>query len=71
MQNHVFVIGTNKQPLNAVTPARARELLTLGKAAVFRMYPFTLILKHGVESPNLKPLTIKLDPGSRESATPL
>jgi 5-methylcytosine-specific restriction endonuclease McrA len=65
MQNHVFVLDTNKQPLNPVTPKRARELLTKQKAAVFRMYPFTLILKHAVLNPTLRPLTIKLDPGSR------
>ncbi|MDJ0621036.1 MAG: RNA-guided endonuclease IscB [Calothrix sp. MO_192.B10] len=65
MQNYVFVIDTNKQPLNPVTPKRARELLTKRKAAVFRMYPFTIILKHAVPNPVLKPLTIKLDPGSK------
>ena len=65
MQNHVFVLDTNKQPLNPIPPKRARELLTKQKAAVFRMYPFTIILKHAVLNPVLKPLTIKLDPGSK------
>ncbi len=65
MQNHVFVIDQNKQPLNPVSPARARELLTKQKAAVYRVYPFVIILKHVVDNPNPKPLTIKLDPGSR------
>lgn len=65
MQNYVFVIDQNKQPLNPIPPARARELLTKQKAAVFRMYPFTIILKHAVENANPKPLTIKLDPGSK------
>jgi 5-methylcytosine-specific restriction endonuclease McrA len=65
MQNYVFVLDTNKQPLNPVSPARVRELLTKQKAAVFRMYPFTIILKHAVSNPVLKPLTIKLDPGSK------
>jgi 5-methylcytosine-specific restriction endonuclease McrA len=65
MQNYVFVIDTNKQPLNPVAPARARELLTKGKAAVFRVFPFTIILKHSVTNPNAKPLTLKLDPGSK------
>ncbi|KYC40059.1 hypothetical protein WA1_29320 [Scytonema hofmannii PCC 7110] len=46
MQNYVFVIDQNKQPFNPVHPARARELLTKQKAAVYRMYPFTIILKH-------------------------
>ena len=71
MQNYVFVIDQNKTPLNPVSPARARELLKKGKAAVFRLYPFTLILKHTVENSTLKPLTLKLDPGSRVSGIAL
>jgi 5-methylcytosine-specific restriction endonuclease McrA len=65
MQNYVFVIDQNKQPLNPITPKRARELLTKQKATVFRMYPFCIILKYPVENPTPKPLTIKLDPGSK------
>jgi 5-methylcytosine-specific restriction endonuclease McrA len=65
MQNYVFVIDQNKQPLNPITPKRARELLTKQKAAVFRMYPFCIILKHPVENPQPLSLTIKLDPGSK------
>ena len=38
----VFVLGTNKQPLGPVHPGRARLLLTQGKAAVLRRYPFTI-----------------------------
>jgi 5-methylcytosine-specific restriction endonuclease McrA len=64
-QNFVFVLDTNKQPVNPIPPKRARELLTKQKAAVYRMYPFTLILKHAVPNPTPKPLTIKLDPGSK------
>ncbi|GET42588.1 RNA-guided endonuclease IscB [Microseira wollei] len=63
--NYVFVLDTNKQPLDPIPPARARELLTKQKAAVFSMYPFTIILKHAVPNPAPKPLTIKLDPGSK------
>ncbi|GET35425.1 RRXRR domain-containing protein [Microseira wollei] len=65
MQNYLFVVDQNFQPLNPVPPARARELLTKQKAAVFRMYPFTIIAKHAVLTPTPKPLTIKLDAGSR------
>ena len=65
MQNYVFVIDKNKKPLNLVNPARARELLNKQKAAVYRMYPFTLILKTAIDSPTNKPLTLKLDPGSK------
>ena len=61
----VFVLDTNKQALNPVHPGRARILLSTGKAAVFKRYPFTIILKRTVEQPVLSPLRLKLDPGSK------
>ncbi len=61
----VFVVDTHKQPLNTVHPGQARLLLTQGKAAVFRRYPFTVILKSAIESPQVEPLRVKLDPGSK------
>ena len=64
-QNYVFVIDTNKQQLNPVTPKQARRLLELGKAAVFRIYPFTLILKTAIDNPTIRSLTLKIDPGSK------
>jgi 5-methylcytosine-specific restriction endonuclease McrA len=60
----VFVLDANKQPLNPVHPGRARILLSSGKAAVFRRYPFTIILQVAVEHPKLEPLRLKFDPGS-------
>lgn len=60
----VFVLDTNKQPLAPTHPARARMLLKEGKAAVWKRYPFTLILKRRVEQPVCDPLRLKLDPGS-------
>ncbi|WP_462271020.1 RRXRR domain-containing protein, partial [Desulfobacter sp.] len=44
----VFVLDTNRKPQNPVHPAKARLLLTEGKAAVFRQFPFTIILKENV-----------------------
>jgi len=61
----VFVVDTNKQPLHPVHPGRARLLLKAGKAAVHKRYPFTLVLKTSVEQPQMQPLRLKLDPGSR------
>ncbi len=61
----VFVVDTKKQPLNPVHPGRARLLLTQGKAAVLRRYPFTIVLKRSAESPHVEPLRVKLDPGSK------
>jgi len=63
--SQVFVVDTKKQPLNPVHSGRARWLLKAGKAAVFKRYPFTLILKTAIEVPQVKPARIKLDPGSR------
>ena len=65
MPNYVFVIDKNKQPLNPVSPKRARKLLAQSKAAIFRRYPFTLILKKVIDNRIIRPLTIKLDPGSK------
>ena len=67
----VFVVDTNKRPLNPVHPGRARLLLKAGKAAVLKYYPFTLILKTAVELPQVQPLRIKIDPGSRTTGIAL
>lgn len=61
----VFVVDTNKQPLNPIHPGHARLLLKAGKAVVLKRYPFTLILKASVQQPQIQPLRLKLDPGSR------
>lgn len=64
MQNFVFVLDTTKKPLSPVHPGQARRLLKEGKAAVFRRYPFTIILKEEVtETP--KNIVLKIDPGSK------
>ncbi|MFL5625191.1 MAG: RNA-guided endonuclease IscB [Ktedonobacteraceae bacterium] len=63
--SHVFVLDTKKQPLNPVHPGQARLLLNRGKAAVYRRYLFTLILKTSVQQPQVQPLRLKIDPGSK------
>jgi 5-methylcytosine-specific restriction endonuclease McrA len=63
--SQVFVLDTTKRPLNPVHPGRARLLLKQGKAAVYRCYPFTIVLKRAVEQPSLEPLRVKVDPGSQ------
>jgi 5-methylcytosine-specific restriction endonuclease McrA len=65
MENYVFVIDTNKKPLNPVHPARARELLTQDKASVFRAYPFVIILHHAVDAQIIPEWELKIDPGSK------
>jgi 5-methylcytosine-specific restriction endonuclease McrA len=61
----IAVLDTNKQPLAPTTSRRARLLLKKGKAAVFRRYPFTIILKREVVNPTLPDLKLKIDPGSK------
>ena len=60
----VFVMDTEKRPLNPISPAKARILLTQKKAAVFRHQPFTIILKYAVKS-STEDLRLKIDPGSK------
>ena len=50
---------------NRVHPAVARRLLREGKAAVFKRYPFTIILKREVSDPETTDYTLSIDPGSR------
>lgn len=40
-------------------------MLTQGKAAVYRRYPFTIILKYSCDKPQTKSHEIKIDPGSK------
>jgi hypothetical protein len=61
----VFVLDTNKQPLNPIHPGRARMLLFQGKAAVFRRYPFTVILKEEAIDSKIESLRVKIDPGAK------
>src|ERR1700737_2604499 len=56
--SQVFVVDTNKHPLQPVHPGRARLLLSSGKAAVLKHYPFSIILKTAIEKPEVQPLRI-------------
>ena len=63
----VFVLDTDKTPLDMCHPARARKLLREGKAAIYRKEPFTIILKRKVEDPPQKEYRLKIDYGSRHT----
>src|SRR5260370_19934294 len=63
----VLVLDQQKRPLMPCTPARARLLLKQKKAAVWRRYPFTLILRDVRPDAIVQPLRLKIDPGSRTS----
>jgi 5-methylcytosine-specific restriction endonuclease McrA len=61
----VFVLDTDKKQLDPIHPAQARQLLRNQKAAVFRRFPFTIILKASYPEANPKPLRLKIDPGAK------
>src|SRR5262249_50092488 len=61
----IFVVATDRRPLTPCHPARARKLLTSGRAAVWLRYPFTSILKHSARDAAPEPLRLKMDPGSK------
>ncbi|GLV54363.1 hypothetical protein KDH_12110 [Dictyobacter sp. S3.2.2.5] len=69
--SQVFLLDTTKKPLNPVHPGEARRLLSQGKAAVWRRFPFTIILKTDVVELVVHPLRLKLDPGSRTTGIAL
>lgn len=70
MSNQVLVLDTNKKPLTPCTPGIARSLLKAEKAAVFRRFPFTIILKKEVTA-TPEPIELKLDPGSKTTGIAL
>lgn len=60
----VFVLDADKKPLMPCHPARARKLLSKGRAAVYRRIPFTIILIDR-EGGDVQPAEGKVDPGSK------
>jgi len=65
MQN-VFVLSSDRQPLDPCHPARARKLLRASRAAVYRRYPFTLHLKDRTVADSVTHAhTVKIDPGTK------
>jgi 5-methylcytosine-specific restriction endonuclease McrA len=70
MSNYVLVIDTNKKPCNPIHPGTARHLLKSGRAAVFRRFPFTLILKSESTEP-VREIQVKIDPGSKTTGITL
>jgi 5-methylcytosine-specific restriction endonuclease McrA len=69
--NHVFVLDADKKPLTPCQPGRARQLLSAGKAAVYRTVPFTIILKVAMPDAVVKPVIVKIDPGSKTTGIAL
>nr|MDZ8061857.1 RNA-guided endonuclease IscB [Nostoc sp. EkiNYC01] len=61
----VFVLDTEKRPLDPIHSAQARQFLRNQKAAVYRQFPFTIILKKSCPNPEVQPLRLKIDPGAK------
>ncbi len=66
----VIEIDKNKKALMPCHPARAKELLDAGKAAVYRRFPFTIILKER-EGGDTQPVALKIDSGSKTTGLAL
>ena len=64
MSNFVFVLDTQLKPLTPCSPGTARRLLKARKAAIYRRFPFTIVLKKTVEE-TPQPCRVKIDPGSK------
>lgn len=61
----VFVLDTDKRPLDPIHSAQARQLLRNKKAGIFRRFPFTIILRKSQADSIVQPLRLKLDPGAK------
>ncbi|MHC5614322.1 MAG: RNA-guided endonuclease IscB [Nostoc sp.] len=61
----IFVIDQNKRPLHPIHPAQARQLLRNAVAAIYRQFPFTLILKESRSKSPVLHLRLKIDPGAK------
>jgi 5-methylcytosine-specific restriction endonuclease McrA len=61
----IFLIDTNYRPLDLIHPARARQLLRNRKAAIYKRFPLTLILKESSSDISIAPLRLKIDPGAK------
>ena len=69
---HVFVLDRDRQPLDPCHPARARALLRDGRAAVFRRFPFTIILHDRTRAESVvHEHRVKIDPGSHTTGLAL
>ncbi|MBD2563602.1 MULTISPECIES: RNA-guided endonuclease IscB [Nostoc] len=61
----VFVLDTEKRPLDPIHSAQARQLLRNKKAAIYCRFPFTIILKESRPCSHVSALRLKIDPGAK------
>ena len=68
---YVFVLSQDRTPLSPCHPARARKLLSQGRAAVYKRFPFTIVLKDETGTEKVQQHRLKIDPGSRKTGLAL
>lgn len=66
----VIVLDQAERPLMPCHPGRARELLRKNEAAVYKAFPFTVILKNR-GSGDTQSVELKFDPGSKTTGVAL
>lgn len=71
LMSKIFVLDTNKRPLAPIHPAQARQLLRNKKAAIYRRFPFIIILKESFPDSPVSPLRLKIDPGAKHTGIAL
>lgn len=72
MSNCVFVLDTDYVPQTPVHPAVARQMLSAKSAAVFKRFPFTIMLKTVAPVPLVVHThRLKIDPGSKTTGLAL
>ncbi len=67
----VFVLSKDKKPLSPCHPARARKLLSQKRAAVYKRFPFTIILREETATEEVQQHQLKIDPGARKTGLAL
>ena len=69
---YVFVLDKDRKPLDPCHPARARQMLSEGRAAVIRRHPFTIILTDRTQAESVvHEHRVKIDPGSKTTGLAL
>ncbi|MFG2501785.1 RNA-guided endonuclease IscB [Streptomyces sp. NPDC048441] len=64
--SRVFVLARDRRPLMPCHPARARELLSNGRAVVHRQVPFTIRLRDRTRADSeVDGVQLRIDPGSK------
>src|SRR5262249_44685834 len=67
----VFILDFEHRPVDPVLLGAARRLFSRGQAAVWRRYPFALILKRAVADARPQPLLLKREPARRPTGLAL